>query len=60
MINEYEYDQFGRQIVTKRLADGDPSATRPSVSGDFIRLIGWAENADVVAFFPSSYHIEVE
>lgn len=47
------------QTLYVPLTNGPPSATRPSVSGDFVRVVGYAYSADEVFFNPSGTWVEV-
>ncbi len=40
------------------LTPGDPTETLPPAAGDFVRVAGWAESADVVRFDPSKDYLE--
>lgn len=40
------------------LTPGNPSETKPSVTGDIIRLVGYAYSADVIYFNPDKTYIE--
>ncbi len=41
------------------LTPGNPSATKPSVAGDIIRLMGYAYSADIIYFSPDKTYVEV-
>lgn len=38
---------------------GNPTATKPSGSGDLLRLIGWAKHADYIWFDPDKTYVEL-